>query len=241
MLELKKDYTIALVTHNMQQATRVADITAFFGVDISKGGRTGYLVEMGETEQIFAAPTRAAHAGIHPRRVQLASLARMPVGLATMSVSASQPSDYRRNALARVVVRSDVRTNCLVCEVSLKGAGAPSHRCSTRNGSRPIGSAAPSVSISYDAVGSGEGIARFTAAPSTSRAAMCSMSDCRNGQGPNGVVIGADHRRHDRARLQPPRRERRQPQASARRLRRHLRRQDQATGMTRACATPIRA
>ena len=56
MLELKKDYTIALVTHNMQQATRVADITAFFGVDISKGGRTGYLVEMGDTEQIFQRP-----------------------------------------------------------------------------------------------------------------------------------------------------------------------------------------
>jgi ABC-type phosphate transport system ATPase subunit len=56
MLELKKDYTIALVTHNMQQATRVADITAFLGVDISKGGRTGYLVEMGDTEQIFQRP-----------------------------------------------------------------------------------------------------------------------------------------------------------------------------------------
>jgi len=56
MLELKKDYTIALVTHNMQQATRVADITAFFGVDISKGGRTGYLVEMGPTHQLFADP-----------------------------------------------------------------------------------------------------------------------------------------------------------------------------------------
>ena len=56
MLELKDDYTIALVTHNMQQATRVADVTAFFGVDISKGGRTGYLVEMGETEQIFQRP-----------------------------------------------------------------------------------------------------------------------------------------------------------------------------------------
>src|SRR5262245_7648945 len=56
MLELKKDYTIALVTHNMQQATRVADSTAFFGVDISKGGRTGYVVEMGDTEQIFQRP-----------------------------------------------------------------------------------------------------------------------------------------------------------------------------------------
>ncbi len=56
MLELKKDYTIALVTHNMQQAMRVADVTAFFGVDISNGGRTGYLVEAGETRQIFEAP-----------------------------------------------------------------------------------------------------------------------------------------------------------------------------------------
>lgn len=36
MVELKKDYTIALVTHNMQQAIRVADTTAFFSVDISR-------------------------------------------------------------------------------------------------------------------------------------------------------------------------------------------------------------
>ena len=56
MLELKERYTVTLVTHNMQQATRVADTTAFFGVDISQGGRTGYLVEMGDTEQIFSDP-----------------------------------------------------------------------------------------------------------------------------------------------------------------------------------------
>jgi phosphate transport system ATP-binding protein len=56
MLELKDRYTVALVTHNMQQATRVADTTAFFGVDISQGGRTGYLVEMGDTHQIFNDP-----------------------------------------------------------------------------------------------------------------------------------------------------------------------------------------
>ena len=56
MLELKKDYTIAIVTHNMQQAQRVADMTAFFSVDISKGSRTGYLVETGPTEQIFESP-----------------------------------------------------------------------------------------------------------------------------------------------------------------------------------------
>src|SRR5690606_13014372 len=56
MVELKKDYTIALVTHNMQQAIRVADTTAFFSVDISQGTRTGYLVEMGPTTQIFQNP-----------------------------------------------------------------------------------------------------------------------------------------------------------------------------------------
>jgi phosphate transport system ATP-binding protein len=53
---LKAEYSIVLVTHNMQQAARVADLTAFFGVDISHGGRTGYLVEMEETTQIFTAP-----------------------------------------------------------------------------------------------------------------------------------------------------------------------------------------
>ncbi|NTV41804.1 MAG: phosphate ABC transporter ATP-binding protein [Syntrophobacteraceae bacterium] len=56
MLELKEKYTIAIVTHNMQQATRVADETAFFSVDISKSGRTGYLVEFGPTAQIFSNP-----------------------------------------------------------------------------------------------------------------------------------------------------------------------------------------
>jgi phosphate transport system ATP-binding protein len=56
MLELKKSYTIAIVTHNMQQATRVADVTAFFSVEMAHRGRTGYLVEMGPTQQIFESP-----------------------------------------------------------------------------------------------------------------------------------------------------------------------------------------
>jgi phosphate transport system ATP-binding protein len=56
MLELKEKYTIAIVTHNMHQASRVADETAFFSVDISRGGRTGFLVEFGATKQIFEDP-----------------------------------------------------------------------------------------------------------------------------------------------------------------------------------------
>ncbi len=56
MQELKKKFTIAIVTHNLQQAKRVADMTAFLYVDTSEGGRTGYMVEYGETKQIFEAP-----------------------------------------------------------------------------------------------------------------------------------------------------------------------------------------
>jgi phosphate transport system ATP-binding protein len=56
MAELKKRYTIAIVTHNLQQARRVADMTAFLYVDTSKGGRTGYMVEYGPTNAIFANP-----------------------------------------------------------------------------------------------------------------------------------------------------------------------------------------
>jgi phosphate transport system ATP-binding protein len=56
MRELKKRFTIAIVTHNLQQAKRVADKTAFLYVDTSQGGRTGYLVEYGDTGQIFNDP-----------------------------------------------------------------------------------------------------------------------------------------------------------------------------------------
>jgi phosphate transport system ATP-binding protein len=58
MKELKSKYTIVIVTHNMQQATRVSDRTAFFYVltDTKSDTRTGVLVEYGSTEQIFQDP-----------------------------------------------------------------------------------------------------------------------------------------------------------------------------------------
>jgi phosphate transport system ATP-binding protein len=57
MLELKNDYTIVIVTHNMQQAARVSDRTAFFSVTVGpEGQRTGYLVEFNNTEQLFTTP-----------------------------------------------------------------------------------------------------------------------------------------------------------------------------------------
>jgi phosphate transport system ATP-binding protein len=55
---LKRDYTIVIVTHNMQQAARVADMTAFFSVDrLEDGGRTGILVEYDATAKIFTQPS----------------------------------------------------------------------------------------------------------------------------------------------------------------------------------------
>jgi phosphate transport system ATP-binding protein len=52
-MELKKQYTIVVVTHNMQQASRISDRTAFFLIDDQ---RCGYLVEYGITEEVFLNP-----------------------------------------------------------------------------------------------------------------------------------------------------------------------------------------
>ncbi len=56
MVDLKLRYTIVIVTHNMQQAARVADRTAFFSLDTSGGKGVGTLVEYDDTETIFRNP-----------------------------------------------------------------------------------------------------------------------------------------------------------------------------------------
>ncbi len=58
MVELKQDYSIVIVTHNMQQAARVSDMTAFFTVELHDEGRsrTGAVVEYGVTDKIFTNP-----------------------------------------------------------------------------------------------------------------------------------------------------------------------------------------
>jgi phosphate transport system ATP-binding protein len=54
MIELRRKYTIVIVTHNMQQAARVSDRTAFFNIEGT--GKPGRLIEMGNTKMIFSAP-----------------------------------------------------------------------------------------------------------------------------------------------------------------------------------------
>jgi phosphate transport system ATP-binding protein len=56
MLTLKSRYTIVIVTHNMQQAARVADRTAFFSLDSTGPDRVGTLIEYDDTEAIFSSP-----------------------------------------------------------------------------------------------------------------------------------------------------------------------------------------
>lgn len=55
MQELAQNYTIIIVTHNMQQAARVSDFTAFFMVDDQ---RSGHLLEFGNTNQLFTNPQK---------------------------------------------------------------------------------------------------------------------------------------------------------------------------------------
>ena len=58
MQEIKSEYTIVIVTHNMQQAARVSDRTAFFTTEVQAetDTRTGFLVEFDRTESIFSNP-----------------------------------------------------------------------------------------------------------------------------------------------------------------------------------------
>jgi phosphate transport system ATP-binding protein len=62
MHELKKEFTIVIVTHNMQQAVRVSDMTAFYNAVAVEGGsgKVGYLVEFDETQNIFNNPSQQA-------------------------------------------------------------------------------------------------------------------------------------------------------------------------------------
>ncbi|MDX1690518.1 MAG: phosphate ABC transporter ATP-binding protein PstB [Acidimicrobiia bacterium] len=61
MLQLKEDYSIIIVTHNMQQAARVSDRTAFFNVSLdTTGQRTGHLVEYSPTDTLFTSPSEQA-------------------------------------------------------------------------------------------------------------------------------------------------------------------------------------
>ena len=100
MHDLKSEYTFVIVTHNMQQAARVADMTAFFSISRGdEGQRWGELVEYDATEKIFTAPVRQADGGLRHRPLRLDPAS-------TGSVEPlDEPDDRTRRAAARAARR----------------------------------------------------------------------------------------------------------------------------------------
>ncbi len=76
--ELKERYTIVIVTHNMQQAARVSDRTAFF--NLAGVGQPGKLVEIDDTEKIFSNPSDQRDRGLHLRPLRLGPPSRIGDG-----------------------------------------------------------------------------------------------------------------------------------------------------------------
>ena len=73
MHELKKDYTLVIVTHNMQQAARVADLTAFFSLDVERRPENGRARRVRRDEQGLHQSVRRADRGLRHREVRLRS------------------------------------------------------------------------------------------------------------------------------------------------------------------------
>ena len=93
MRDIKSRYTIVIVTHNMQQATRVSDRTAFYSVlrNEESDTRTGVLVEYGRTEQIFEDPARRAHQGLRHRPDGLSRAGRSAIRPGPLTGRSSPP------------------------------------------------------------------------------------------------------------------------------------------------------
>ena len=189
MLELKTRFTIAIVTHNLQQAQRVADHTGFLYVDTTQGGRTGYLVEFGESKQIFEDPREKYTQGVHPRRVQL----RLRVDPSQRPRQENAGGRFARHEEGEQLwdreagfARSSIAScwpwrhwdsgESLACSRARPGeahTASPSRRRPSAGSRRHISvpalqavvchlpAAHPQTVITYDSVGSGEGIRRF--------------------------------------------------------------------------------
>ena len=93
--ELNDDYTIVIVTHNMQQAARVSDFTAFMYL--------GELIEFDTTSKMFTAPQRPAHAGLHHRPLRLSAEENTMTEFTTMVDHTTKAFDSDLQELTRKV------------------------------------------------------------------------------------------------------------------------------------------
>ena len=101
--ELKSSYTIVIVTHNMQQAARVSDRTAFF--NLAGVGQPGKLVEYDDTTKIFSNPNREGYRGLHLGALRLIRQSRL----------------VRRRLVAGVVVAGAVVAGAVVVGLAFGG------------------------------------------------------------------------------------------------------------------------
>ena len=85
LYELKRELTIIIVTHNLQQAARVSDTTAFFYL--------GRLVEIGPTDRMFTSPRERTHRSVHHREIRMSPCRQQPPsGSATFTISSRTSS-----------------------------------------------------------------------------------------------------------------------------------------------------
>ena len=111
MLELKKEYSIVIVTHNMQQAARVSDLTAFLIVelDADEKHRTGQARRVRRDREDLHQPLRPAHGGLRDRQGGLMSPEGDTVGSSTTR-SSSRSSSARSTASTWWSRRSTARS-----------------------------------------------------------------------------------------------------------------------------------
>ena len=136
IFELKDRFTIVIVTHNMQQAARVSDVTGFFTIEAA--GEPGRLVEMDETQKIFTNPARSAPRttspaasadpalftrGTRPGRPASASTGRRSVACRSSDTAAGPPPPTRRTPSPAVTAALDAGADGVEVDVRLTADG----------------------------------------------------------------------------------------------------------------------
>src|SRR5262249_43735412 len=169
----KQQYTIAVVTHNLQQAMRVADKTAFMYVDTTRGGRTGYLAEYDDTKTLFENPAQeytrqyirgefsSGARGDPPMMARHCAVVFMARPISYSGLASSDNTAKQRAAGT----------------LQLQGAGATFPAPLYKKWVEEYQKQHPDVQLSYKAIGSGEGIKQFMAGAVDFGASDAAMSD----------------------------------------------------------------
>ena len=162
MADLKRDYTIVIVTHNMQQAARVSDMTAFMTTDVDDDGRPSRATgRVRRDREDLHEPVRPAHGGLHHRSVRMSGSAgdRCRDGRgSTMTVAAASSS---RSSAGCVAIVAGVPRRA-VCAASCDGRAKRARRCTGRRAARRV-AVEQAKQDADDRVGAAEAVAALAA------------------------------------------------------------------------------